>query len=152
MSQNINSQFSVLNTINQVDGFDPSQLTVDYVDLTTQEKRKRLPVMAQLAWFRLRHPEGKIALHVEPVKDYKIVDALFTCLLQERQFGIPADEKLKKQRATALGNLQTVITSFRKQFQSFAPTTPEAYRDAISKMVNTVLPAWLQYRFTYIPF
>ena len=44
---------------------------------------------------------------------YKIVDALFTCLLQERQFGIPADEKLKKQRATALGNLQTVITSFR---------------------------------------
>ena len=83
---------------------------------------------------------------------YKIVDALFTCLLQERQFGIPADEKLKKQRATALGNLQTVITSFRKQFQSFAPTTPEAYRDAISKMVSTVLPAWLQYRFTYIPF
>ena len=63
----------------------------------------------------------------------------------------PPDEKLKKQRATALGNLQTVITSFRKQFQSFAPTA-EAYRDAISKMVNTVLPAWLQYRFTYIPF
>lgn len=71
MNQNINfnSQFPVLNTINQVDGFDPSKLTVDYVDLTTQEKRKRLPVMAQLAWFRLRHPEGKIALHVEPVKD-----------------------------------------------------------------------------------
>lgn len=44
MNQNINSQFSVLNTINQVDGFDPSQLTVDYVDLTTQEKRKRLAV------------------------------------------------------------------------------------------------------------
>lgn len=83
---------------------------------------------------------------------YKIVDALFTCMLQERQFGIPADEKLKKQRATALGNLQTVITSFRKQFQSFAPTAPESYRDAVSKMVNTVLPAWLQYRFTYIPF
>lgn len=75
MNQNINSQFSVLNTINQVDGFDPSQLTVDYVDLTTQEKRKRLPVMAQLAWFRLRHPEGKIALHVEPVKDYFVATA-----------------------------------------------------------------------------
>lgn len=75
MNQNINSQFSVLNTINQVDGFDPSQLTVDYVDLTTQEKRKRLPVMAQLAWFRLRHPEGKIALQVEPVKDYFVATA-----------------------------------------------------------------------------
>ena len=31
MNQNINfnSQFPVLNTINQVDGFDPSKLTVD---------------------------------------------------------------------------------------------------------------------------
>ena len=64
MNQNINfnSQFPVLNTINQVDGFDPSKLTVDYVDLTTQEKRKRLPVMAQLAWFRLRHPQGRMKL------------------------------------------------------------------------------------------
>lgn len=83
---------------------------------------------------------------------YKVVDALFTCLLQERQFGVPADEKLKKQRATALSNLQTVVTCFRKQFQSFAPSTPEAYRDAIGKMINTILPAWLQYRYTYIPF
>ena len=39
-----NSQFSVLNTINQVDGFDPAHLAVDYVDFTTQETRKRLPV------------------------------------------------------------------------------------------------------------
>lgn len=83
---------------------------------------------------------------------YKVVDALFTCLVQERQFGIPADDTLKNQRATALSNLQTVINSFRKQFQSFQPTTPEAYRAAIGKMINTILPAWLQYRFTYIPF
>lgn len=83
---------------------------------------------------------------------YQVIDALFTCLLLERQFGIPADEKLKSQRATALGNLQVVITSFRKQFQSFAPSAPGAYRDAVSKMINTVLPAWLQYRYTYIPF
>jgi len=83
---------------------------------------------------------------------YQVVDALITCLLQERQFGIPADEKLKKQRATALSNLQTVVTTFRKQFQSFAPTSPEAYRDTISKMINTVLLAWLQYRYTYIAF
>ena len=82
---------------------------------------------------------------------YQVVDALFTCLLQERQFGIPADEKLKGQRTTALSNLQVVITSFRKQFQSFMPTSPEAYRDTVSKMINTILPAWLQYRFTYIP-
>lgn len=72
---NASSQFSILNTINKVEGFDPSALAVEYVDLTTQEKRKRLPVMAQLAWFRLKHPEGKIALNVEAVKDYFVATA-----------------------------------------------------------------------------
>ena len=83
---------------------------------------------------------------------YKVVDALFTCMLQERQFGLPANEKVKKQRATALENLQLVINSFRRPFQSFAPNTPEVYRETISKMITTVLPVWLQYRYTYIPF
>ena len=83
---------------------------------------------------------------------YQVVEALFTCLIQERQFGVPANDTLKKQRDTALSNLQTVVNSFRKQFQSFKPATPEAYRAAVTKMVNTILPAWLQYRFTYIPF
>ena len=83
---------------------------------------------------------------------YKVVDALFTCMLQERQFGLPADEKVKKQRATALENLQLVVNSFRRPFQSFAPNTPEVYRETISKMITTVLPVWLQYRYTYIPF
>lgn len=83
---------------------------------------------------------------------YQAVNSLMTCLLQERQFGIPADEKLKQQRKTALSNLQTVIGCMRKQFQSFAPTSPEAYRTTISKMIQTILPAWMQYRYTYIPF
>ena len=83
---------------------------------------------------------------------YQVVEALFTCLIQERQFGVPANDALKKQRDTALSNLQTVVNSFRKQFQSFKPAAPEAYRAAVTKMVNTILPAWLQYRFTYIPF
>ena len=83
---------------------------------------------------------------------YQVVEALFTCLIQERQFGVPANDALKKQRDTALSNLQTVVNSFRKQFQSFKPATPEAYRAAVTKMVNTILPTWLQYRFTYIPF
>ena len=70
-----NSQIAILNTIHKVEGFDPTPLAVEYVDLTTQEKRKRLPVMAQLAWFRLRYPEGKIAIAVEPVKDYFVASA-----------------------------------------------------------------------------
>lgn len=49
-------------TINAVEGFDPSLFAVDYTDLTTGEVRKRLPVMIQIAWFRMKYPEGKIAL------------------------------------------------------------------------------------------
>ena len=77
MSQNNanNSQIAILNTIHKVEGFDPTPLAVEYVDLTTQEKRKRLPVMAQLAWFRLRYPEGKIASDVKAEKDYFVASA-----------------------------------------------------------------------------
>lgn len=77
MNQNSipSSVTSILSTIHKVDGFDPTPLAVEYVDLTTQEKRKRLPVMAQLAWFRLRYPEGKIAISVEAVKDYFVAAA-----------------------------------------------------------------------------
>ena len=77
MSQNSvpNSMAAILSTIHKVEGFDPTPLAVEYMDLTTQEKRKRLPVMAQLAWFRLRYPEGKIAISVEAVKDYFVAAA-----------------------------------------------------------------------------
>ena len=61
--------------INAVEGFDPEQFAVDYTDNATGEKIKRLPVMAQMAWFRLRHPEGKIAVRVVPAKDCFVATA-----------------------------------------------------------------------------
>lgn len=75
MNQNSNSMTAMLNTIHKVEGFDPSALAVEYMDLTTQEKRKRLPVMAQMAWFRLKYPEGKIASEVVAEKDYFVASA-----------------------------------------------------------------------------
>lgn len=83
---------------------------------------------------------------------YQVVDALIANMVQERQIGIPADEKLKKQRSAALNNLQVIVASFRNQFRGFAPTTPQSYREAVARMINTILNAWLQYRYTYIPF
>ena len=61
MSQNIN----ILSTINAVEGFNPEDYAVDYTDLNSKETRKRLPVIAQIAWFRLKYPLGKIALKTE---------------------------------------------------------------------------------------
>jgi len=61
--------------INAVQGFDPAELVVDYTDMNTNEARKRLPVMAQVAWFRLKYPDGRIAITAQPVKDYFVATA-----------------------------------------------------------------------------
>ena len=58
-----------------MEGFDPFPFAVDYTDLNTQETRKRLPVMIQMAWFRLKYPEGRIAIQVSPGKDCFVATA-----------------------------------------------------------------------------
>lgn len=66
---------SILNKINAVEGFDPTPYAVDYTDLNTGETRKRLPVMAQIAWFRLKYPEGRISVQAAPGKDCFVATA-----------------------------------------------------------------------------
>ena len=66
---------AAIQQINAVDGFDPSPLAVEYADLNTHEKRLRLPVMGQLAWFWLKHPEGRVAVTVTPAKECFIATA-----------------------------------------------------------------------------
>lgn len=66
---------NLINTINAVEGFDPTPYAVDYTDLNTGETRKRLPVMAQMAWFRLKYPEGRIAVQVNSGKDCFVATA-----------------------------------------------------------------------------
>ena len=61
--------------INKVDGFDPTPFAVDYTDLETGEVRKRLPVMIQMAWFRMKYPEGRIAITVSPGKECFVATA-----------------------------------------------------------------------------
>lgn len=54
-----------IETINQIEGFDPSQFAIKLADLSENgEERMRLPVMTQLAWFRLKFPMGKISVEV----------------------------------------------------------------------------------------
>ena len=69
------AQSAVLGTIHKVEGFDPSAYAIDYTDLNTGETRKRLPVMAQMAWFRLVYPEGKLSVTVTPGKDCFLAEA-----------------------------------------------------------------------------
>ena len=79
MSQNISNDkaamMALIENINKVDGFDPAPFAVDFTDLNSQETRKRLPVMIQMAWFRLKYPEGRIAVSVTPAKECFVATA-----------------------------------------------------------------------------
>jgi hypothetical protein len=82
---------------------------------------------------------------------YQMVDAFFQNLTLERRYGAETHEVLQKLRETAHGNLQKVIADYRRRFGSFSPgNDAECYRKTITNVIQTVLPAWLQYRQTYI--
>ncbi len=79
MSQNKETEKAamkaVISKINAVEGFDPELFAVEYTDLESGETRKRLPVMVQMAWFRLKYPEGKIKTKVTSGKDCFVATA-----------------------------------------------------------------------------
>lgn len=75
MQNDINQAIAALQKINQVEGFDPAPLAVEYTDMNSQETRKRLPVSVQMGWFRLKYPDGKISVTVQPGKDYYVAHA-----------------------------------------------------------------------------
>ena len=79
MGEHISNEKSMMlqkiSSINQVDGFDPAAFAVEYTDLSTGESRKKLPVMIQMAWFRLKYPEGRISVQVTPGKDCFVATA-----------------------------------------------------------------------------
>lgn len=79
MSQNNSNDkaamLAKIEKINEVSGFDPAPFAVDYTDLNTGETRKCLPVMIQMAWFRMKYPEGKISVQVTPAKDCFVATA-----------------------------------------------------------------------------
>ena len=81
---------------------------------------------------------------------YQLVDAYIQLLLRERKFGSRADEAGMKRRQTAEESLLRVVRENRRQFSSFKVSTPDQYKGAVCKLVNTFLPIWLQYRETYI--
>lgn len=79
MSQNNSNEkaamLSIIENINKVEGFDPAPFAVEYTDLTTGETSKRLPVIIQIAWFRMKYPNGKIAVQVTAAKDCFVASA-----------------------------------------------------------------------------
>lgn len=82
---------------------------------------------------------------------YQMLDVFVRSLAQERRYGPNRGPDTDKEREAAANNLARVIQDYQKRFSSFSPTTPEYYCHEITNVINTVLPAWLQVRNTYVP-
>lgn len=79
VSNEIKKTLSAIEKINVVEGFDPSQLAIEYTDLKTNETRKYLPVVIRLAWFRLKYEKGKVSVKVEPEGEGFVATARVYC-------------------------------------------------------------------------
>ena len=115
-----------------------------------QELIYRIEVLQVCQMFSKMAPLGNKANQSSLITHYHMVDGYFECLKNERRIGPTADENLLKQRDTAHQNLGLIITDYRKRFQSYNVKTPEQYGNDIGKVISTFLPAWVQFRNTYI--
>ena len=61
---NRKAMLDAISKINAVDGFDPSAFVEEY-EGPGGEPISGIPVAVQEAWFRLKYPEGRIAVHAE---------------------------------------------------------------------------------------
>lgn len=82
---------------------------------------------------------------------YQMLDAYVQSIASERRYGPNRGPDTKKERETAQNNLGRVIQEYRKRFSSFSPTAPDTYSHEITRLVNTLLPAWLQFRNAFVP-
>jgi len=80
----------------------------------------------------------------------QMVDSYIRHLSLERQFGKTTDDKVSKQRETALSSLQSVIADYRRRFQSFSLTSDELYGAEIRKVLQNIAVVWSKHRNCYI--
>lgn len=57
-----------ISQINRVEGFDPTPFALELTDLNTMKVRTIIPVSVQIAWFKMKYPDGKIAVSVQNVR------------------------------------------------------------------------------------
>lgn len=81
---------------------------------------------------------------------YQLVEAYIRFLISERKFGPRTDEAGIAKRGTAATALERIFADGRRRFASFQIANQNQYKNCISDMIQSVLPAWVQYRNTYI--
>lgn len=116
--------------------------------LVMQELHYRIFVLETLQSFCKSAP---VTMDLQEISiHYQVMLAYMRALVKEHTLGMKADEDLKKKRETAKENLELILQDGCRQFQSFQMTVPDQYKRSVSGMINTVLPAWIQYRNTFV--
>lgn len=82
---------------------------------------------------------------------YQMLDAYVQNLASERRYGPNRGPDTQKERDAAMNNLGRVIRDYRKRFSSFTPVDAGTYNHEVGRLVNTLLPAWIQFRNTFVP-
>lgn len=81
---------------------------------------------------------------------YQLTEKVLGSLTTEHKIGPTVTEEGKKKREAALSALERVIQDGRRRFSSFKATTPELYKETVTRFIGSVLNVWIQYRNTYI--
>jgi hypothetical protein len=83
---------------------------------------------------------------------FHIFDAYIQVLSAERRYVKKgANREMQMQCETAYSSLMKVISDYKKRFSSFAPgINADHYKNLIGQIIQIILPAWVQYRQTYI--
>jgi hypothetical protein len=110
-----------------------------------QELLYRIEVLQVCQLFQRSAPESADPKALAP--HYQMLNAYIENLTLERRFGANNGEDAQKVRDTALGNLRRVVEDYRKRLGSFAPGNDAGrYIKEVASVIQTVLPAWIQYR------
>ena len=82
---------------------------------------------------------------------YKLMDSFVESLTRDRRYGPSRGPDTENERQAADTSFTRVVADYRQRFSSFVPDPPEAYAQEIGKVVNAIIPAWLQSRNTFVP-
>lgn len=114
-----------------------------------QELKYRISVLSTMRMFEGSAPiDGTlddIAYH------FRILTKYIGFLIEERKMGKKTDEAGQKKRKTAAEALASVFESKKEEFEEYDfEEKPGTYAKFVSEVLCTVIPAWVQYRDSYI--
>ena len=114
---------------------------------TYQELLYRIEVLEVCQMFVKSAPQSADSKVLSP--HFQMFNAYIENLTLERGRGANNDGNAQKQRETAHGNLRVIVDDYRRRFGNISLNGDAGrYGKEIAGVIQTVLPAWIQYRDT----